>query len=127
MGTSTEEFEKHSIHFPESKMYTVDLTGSFAGMVPASIPVEQSVYWAAVAFYRNAFSVTEQDGGVYSSAYGFKFSVEAAASAGGSIRLHLSSASDRQEVATKLATGQVTYGNGLITVTDPYEITWSIA
>ncbi len=107
--------------------YHVDLTGSFAGMIPSKIPVLQSVYWSAVAFYKYAFSGIEE-GEELRSAYGFTFTVETAWYAGANIRLHLPSASDREEVANKLANGgHIEREGGLIKVTDRYEINWSIA
>lgn len=109
-------------------MYAVDLTGSFAGMFPDRIPVENSAYVSSIPFYKRAFAAIEEPNGRFRSAYGFLFSIQPVANRGASIRVHLPTSEDRMEVATKLADGgEIVRNGGLITVTDRYSVTWSIA
>lgn len=111
-------------------MYNIDLTGSFAGMSPSSISLSPDDYWAGVAFYKDALQATEDedDASELASAYGFSFEVDAAGETGQTIRLHLTSQEDRQEVADALDNGEgIAQEDGLLVVTDKYDVTWQIA
>lgn len=109
-------------------MYNVDLTGGFDAMIPDVISVAEDDHAEAVQFYKAAFAAIDESENRYLSAYGFSYSVDAVEEPGDDIRLQLSSAEDRQTVAENLANGgEITNEDGLITVTDPYSVTWTIA
>lgn len=97
-------------------------------MIPDTISVAEEDHAEAVQFYKAAFAAIDESEDRYLSGYGFSYSVDKVDEAGDEIRLQLSNANDRQNVAESLANGgEVVNDDGLLIVTDPYSVTWTIA
>ncbi len=111
-------------------MYVANLTGSFTGVYPSTIPVSRRNVSSAISFYKKALSATEssRSKGTLTSNYGFTFKITAASHSGASVRLQLPAGTDHVRVARKLANGGTVFRDRRgIVVTDPYSVTWTVA
>ncbi len=114
-------------------MFNINITSSFFGVFPNYIRLSADDFSAAVAHYEDALDATGFRQGSTTtivSNYGFSFQVAADDDfTPQSVRLGLPSHADRNEIATALQgeTGSLTHTSAGIVVTDPFEITWTIA
>ena len=119
-------------------MFNIDISSSFNGVFPPSIPIPAHRFSSAVTFYKSAFQVTStvssQPGKTtLLSRHGFRFDIHAISSAvhtRTSLRLQLPRNVDRRNIARTLAsrdTGAVRTSKAGLRVKDPYGITWTIA